>query len=356
MKRLISIGIGVILAVCLFGVVIQISDTNDYGITHIDPVSGLPLYAKNSSFFVLGGCFENTVKINNLGFHGSDVSVQKGKDVYRIVVLGGSFIEARQVSVEDMFSTQLQQKLNAQRNKQYTYEVIPVAINGNKPFYDALYYLAYGSSLKPDLVISFETQWELSHFEGSEGELDAAGKTILEVPKMPESPTKDLLRDTLRRSKLVVNLYNRYLLFKDSVSWYLASPLFFLPRAANLAQSEAQMAADPLTHWQKQEASTVALADKVAQDHAKFLFATWYAPEAVSTISPDELVAHSVALAARAGVPYANLQPAVVALESADGKTSTFLPCDGHWNVAGNQHIAEALYEYLSAHPALITR
>lgn len=356
MRQLISIGLGAVLAACLFGALIQVSDVGEYGLTHIDPASGLPLYEKNGSFVEVRGCFENTVNINNLGFHGSDVSVQKGKNVYRILLLGGSFIEARQVSVENMFATVLQQKLNAQQGRKYTYEVIPIAINGNKPFYDALYYVAYGSSLKPDLVIQFETQWELSHFQGPEGTLDAAGNMILEVPKVTADPTKEFVRDTLRRSKLVVNLYNRFLLFKDNSLGFLESTFSFLPKRTGVPQTEAQMAAEPAVHLQKQEASTIALAGRVAQDHATFLFATSYAPETAPTISPDELVAHATSLAARADAPYVDLQPRMTALEAERGVSATLLPCEGHWNAAGNTYAAEALYEYLTAHPTLITR
>src|SRR3989344_4249630 len=357
MRRLLLIGLGALLAVFLFGMIVQVTDTNDYGYTHTDPATGLKLYNKNGSFFVLGGCFENTVKINNLGFHGQDVPEQKGENVYRIIILGGSFIAAVQVQVEEMFSTVLQQKLNADNGRKYTYEVIPVAINGNKPFYNALYYLLYGSPLKPDLVINFETQWELSHFDGPEADLDAEGKAILEVPKINENPTRALVRDTLRRSKLLVNLYNRYLLFKDNVSGYLARPLFFLPESAVvLPQSEEQMAKEPAVHLQKQEASTLALANKVAEDRAKFLLATAYAPEAAPTVTQGELVARSASLAARAGAPYVDLQPRMTDLETAEGESATLSPCEGHWSVAGNRYAADALYEYLKAHPALITR
>ena len=156
---------------------------------------------------------------------------------------------------------------------------------------------------------------------------------------------------------MLVNLYNRYLLFKDNVSGYLARPLFFLPESAVvLPQNEAQMAKEPAVHLQKQEASTLALANKVAEDRAKFLLATAYAPEAAPTITQGELVARSPSLAARAGAPYVDLQPRMTDLETAEGESATLSPCEGHWSVAGNRYAADALYEYLKAHPALITR
>jgi hypothetical protein len=358
MRTVLSIGIGVVLSLLLFGVLVQITDNNDYELTHIDPTTGLALYTQNGSFKVLEGCFENTVKINNLGFHGRDVSPEKEKDVYRIVILGSSFIEARQVGVEQMFASVLQDKLNATPNKKYQYEVIPIAINGNKPIHDALYYLYYGRPLKPDLVINFQTQWELTHFDGPnpEASLDAQGNALLKVPPASDTTSKkSSIERFLRKSKLVVNLYNRYLLLKGNMLDYLKHPLFFT-RAQTTVQTVDELAAEERTHWKQLDASDLAFAHLVAQDHAKFLFATAYAPEPNPTISPKELYAHANTIATQAHVPYVDMQPRMDALEAATGKPATLLPCEGHWSAQGNEYAAESMLEYLTAHPELTTR
>ena len=43
--------------------------------------------------------------MNNLGFHGPPVQLEKGKEVFRIVIVGSSYVSAIQVPVRDMHST-----------------------------------------------------------------------------------------------------------------------------------------------------------------------------------------------------------------------------------------------------------
>jgi hypothetical protein len=156
-----SILAGVFLSLLVFVPIIHITDPNGYNILHIDSHSGLPLYNPGEKVTLLTGCFENVAVMNNYGFHGPPVSVEKAKDVFRIVIIGSSYIEARQVQVADMLSTQLEQLLNADPHREYTYEVIPLGFNGNSTFLTALYYKYYGSALKPDLVIDVESGYEL---------------------------------------------------------------------------------------------------------------------------------------------------------------------------------------------------
>ncbi len=68
----------------VFSPVIHITDPNGYNITHIDPVSGLPLYNPQGKVTLLTGCFENQAVMNGYGFHGPPVAIEKGKDVFRI--------------------------------------------------------------------------------------------------------------------------------------------------------------------------------------------------------------------------------------------------------------------------------
>lgn len=359
MKPATAVCLGTTLSLLVFAYIMQFTDTNDYTIKHIDPKSGLRVYTPNSSHVVSAGCFENVEQINNIGFHGPFVPLEKEKDTFRIIIIGNSYIESQQVGVEEMYSTLLQNKLNAIPNRKYTYEVIPMGVNGDKSFLNALYYVSYGSVLKPDLVIDFETQYELAY--SSDEPTDLQGNVILQAPKFAvENPTKVLIMNELRRSKLLVNLYNRYLVFRDNITTFLAHPFFFIPQRAT-ALSEIDPVAQNAAHWRSQDAIIGALAQRVRSDGARLLVALWFIPGADSWFmlgadaSMKEFPFRFGEMAARHRFSYANLTPAFSAEEEAEGSPASW-SCDIHWTPAGNRYMASALYTYLSTHPELLTR
>ena len=161
--------------------------------------------------------------MNGYGFHGPPVAIEKGKDVFRIVIVGSSYIEARQVPVSDMLSTQLEQQLNADPQRGHTYEVIPLGFNGNSTFLTALYYKYYGSPLKPDLVIDIESGYEFLQNVDTPP-LDAEGNAILKAPQVQENIVGWSVRELLRHSKLLVNLYSRFLIFKNASLAFIPFP------------------------------------------------------------------------------------------------------------------------------------
>ena len=62
-----------------------------------------------------GECFQVNVSINVHGWRGSDVSVSKAEGVYRILVLGDSFMAGLQVEDDETFSSVLERRLNLER-------------------------------------------------------------------------------------------------------------------------------------------------------------------------------------------------------------------------------------------------
>ena len=344
-----AIGAGILLALLLFAPVVQFTDANDYNIQRVDPASGLPLYYPHTVVHELTGCFENDAWINNLGFHGPDVQLQKSPGVFRIVVVGSSYVEARQVPTEQMFTTLLQQKLNADPHKKYTYEVIPIGFNGNSTLLNDLYYTYYGSPLKPDLVIDMESGYELLlHLDAAP--LDQSGHAILAVPPPPRD---SIARELLRHSKLLVDIYNRLLVFKSASMSFLQRPLFFMPAPAALAPADAIKA--EAERWSIKNPLIDSMAELIRADHTKLLFATFVGGVGEPEGTEAELSKHFTQLAAKDNFAYDNLAPFIRASESSTGKSFTWLPCDGHFSPAGHQFVADALYTYLSEHPALIT-
>ncbi len=356
LKQYVTVGAGILVSVCIFVPLVEITDPNDYNLVSTDPVTGLARYKPNSSFMTAGDCYENKVEVNNLGFHGPPVQLEKGKEVFRIVIVGSSYVSAIQVPVRDMHSTLLQEKLNANPKRAYTYEVVPIAMGMNRILLDMFYYLKYGSMLAPDLVINIESGYELIAQNPIDmPAYDAQGNILLQTPKSGENPNVGYFRSISRHSKFLVNLYNRFLIFRSSLNSFLSAP--FSGTAVSIPTTEAAAKEVALRaeeeRWQVKEKILSTYAKLVLKNGAPFVFASWTGPSA-ATSTAQEFPRHMPEIAKRNNFSYVDLVPVSRAAEAITGRASNY-PCDYHWNSDGNRYAAEALYSYLSTHPALLT-
>lgn len=358
MKRYLTIAAGILVSGLLFVPVMEFADANDYNILSADPATGLYRYIPNSSFKTVGDCYENIVTVNNLGFHGPPVSTQKGENTFRIVLIGSSYVSAIQVSVDQMFATLLEDKLNASPNRSYTYEVIPIAIGGqSKMLLDIFYYLKYGSALKPDLVIDLESGNELiDEHTIDTSVIDAQGNIVAQTPKGSESKTVAFVRMVSRNSKFLVNLYNRFLVFKSNIDSFLSAP--FASTAPPVPVSDSalteQQAQAEQARWKNKEKMLSIFAKYVAKDDAQFLYASWTGSW-VATSTSAQFPTYGQQIAERNNFPYVDLAPAFWLAETASGRPGVYT-CDAHWNSEGNRYIADAFFVYLTSHPALLSK
>lgn len=88
---------------------------------------------------------------NNLGFRDVDHSIAKPEGTFRILLLGDSFIAAREVELNKTFARLLDHKLNEISSKKI--EVINMGIGGQGTGTQLLTLRHYGAKLQPDLVI-----------------------------------------------------------------------------------------------------------------------------------------------------------------------------------------------------------
>jgi hypothetical protein len=90
--------------------------------------------------------------INSHGFRDYERSYEKSKDVYRILVLGDSYIEGFQVQLKDTFTAQLEKMLNAHPSAK-RFEVLSFGQSGFGTAEEYLRYITFGLAYDPDLVI-----------------------------------------------------------------------------------------------------------------------------------------------------------------------------------------------------------
>jgi hypothetical protein len=144
-------GIGLALVVAEVGVrVLRLVPTRFW---EPDPLLGTRLIPDKEGWWTQEEFeFRVPVRINSAGWRDVEHSLVKPAGVYRIVILGDSFIEAMQVPLQDTIGRRLEQELN-QSAEGARYEVISLGVSGYGTASEMLVYREIGRLYKPDLVL-----------------------------------------------------------------------------------------------------------------------------------------------------------------------------------------------------------
>ncbi len=95
--------------------------------------------------------FGHEVSFNSFGMRDREHEIAKAPDVYRVLVLGDSFMEAYQVPFDSSMPAMLEQTLAARTGKRI--EVVNAGVSGWGTDDQLRYYTEYGRAMKPDLVV-----------------------------------------------------------------------------------------------------------------------------------------------------------------------------------------------------------
>jgi hypothetical protein len=144
-------GIGLALAVAEFGVrALRLVPARFW---EADPILGTRLIAGKEGWWTQEELeFRVPVRVNSAGWRDVEHSLVKPAGVYRIVILGDSFIEALQVPLQDTIGRRLEQELN-QLPGGARYEVISLGVSGYGTASELLAYREVGRIYSPDLVL-----------------------------------------------------------------------------------------------------------------------------------------------------------------------------------------------------------
>jgi len=111
-----------------------------------------PILVPNQQSRWVNEDYDVEILTNNAGFHDVDHTIEKPEGMYRIVVLGDSYVEALQVSLEEGFTQRLERNLSTWVTGRRV-EVINLGVSGSGP---AQYYRTLdrkGLAYRPDLVL-----------------------------------------------------------------------------------------------------------------------------------------------------------------------------------------------------------
>lgn len=353
LKKTLQIFIALIIASLIMELILQLIDPNSYSATITDNNTGLLTYLPNAVFTVSSRCYQNEVKTNSDGFYAPPYYAQKKPNVFRILVVGSSFVESVQMPLEKTFNALLQNELNKNSGK-ITYEVVPLAFSGNGTYLDLLYFINYGRQLKPNLIINLNTDFnneKNSNFATYAPRFDDQGKILLNLPKFAQNNTIKKLKNILRRSKLTMNFYQRYLILKSNLKSLPPLTQNKIGDGIQTGQAPANLLGSNL--WQIEEKILAEFNNISLENNAKFVLISWVS-DLKDMAGHTEFGAKLLAIAAKYNFPYLNLQPIMLNLQNIN-KQEPYWACDGHWNDVGHKWAAENIYNFLTSHPKLLT-
>lgn len=308
-----------------------------------DPVTGLILYQPNLHYTANAECFSNDVRINWYGIPGKYYPHEKAPGVFRILVIGNSFVEAEQVPISDTFSQRLERELNA-RSSSTKFEVVSIGFASHGTYANALYLHKLGWSFAPDVVVDLYIggDYEKSAPGGTFSPIITAdGLADLNPPAKVVSPLKRTVRNILRNSRLFIKLNERWVMANlEARSWF---------RAAPTVNVEAGITSAELAElWTQEGRSFQAMQADAASRHVPLLVVSWMRSDNVMNVSAGEQVRQLQAISNKYGISYQDLTASVSA-QAASAKTPSVFTCDDHWNREGHARFAQSLREVLEA-------
>ena len=339
------------------------TDVNVY-----DQETGLFTKKPNSEILISNDCFENIEKNNSQGFHDSEFTLAKPDDVFRIAVLGDSFVEAQQVQVEKTFYYLLEQKLNELPTNKKKIEVYAFGMGGNSTFKNYLYLNQYALKYQPDLVILGFLA--MNDFREDYGLLPQIFDKQGNIKTKPSGGQRLI-------SKSVLFLWADY-------QWKLVKTRFgyifrniFLPKGAvsQLPFDFQVFLKEYPENWNKvwdlEEKLLREFKLKSEASGAKFLLVSfddiWRAhPEILKENKeygkyltnfdldfdkPEKILAD---FSQKEGINYLNLVPLLRERIKTENQMTFYYPCDNHWNEIGHLWAGEAIFQYLDQKSELI--
>jgi lysophospholipase L1-like esterase len=321
--------------------------------SHLTPL-GLVLHVPGARIRYARTEFDRTIVTNSLGLRDREVSLEKPPGTVRILLLGDSYAEGKQVELEETFSERLEALLNARR-PQHRWEVVNAGVSGYGTADEILFFDLYGRALSPDLVVlafavgnDLDDNRRSGFFRWNNGRLE------------PE-PLRPLSASTIakaRAKEFLASHFHLYQWLRDR--WHGLRARLGSSRAEELREHRSEALADALPEdWERTRALLDLLLARVARAKAGFLLvaipmrlqvddAEWaaFARQAGRPLQRDALQARLAAWARERGVEFLDLLPA---LRRAHLEAPTYYRIDGHFNARGHEVAAREIFRKLVA-------
>lgn len=303
--------------------------------------------------------YGTTVSFNSVGMRDREHPIPKPAGVFRVLLLGDSFMEALQVPFEESFPFLLQQNLARQTGKQV--EVVNAGVSGWGTDDELRYLTSYGLQYQPDLVVVAMTIHNDISDNFREDWHTVRDGALIEQPKVPASylsykvtelkaflathfQTYQLWRKVRHRSEIrqigaqlnshIVQLFQEPP--SDRIRWGFEFTALLLQRI-----QEVTMAAGG-------ESALVLLPLRVQLTDSSFAAFVSSANLDTVTMPLTAPQRRLVSTAEALGMPVVDLLP-VFRGWAAVGGADPYLEWDGHWNATGHRIAASTAANQLIA-------
>jgi lysophospholipase L1-like esterase len=297
---------------------------------------------------------ENLVVTNNLGFH--DREREATNDNYRMLVLGDSFVEGRQVKTEDLFTSRLERKLTAEGQK---VEVINGGVEGTgTPYQYVLWKEFFEPSVKVDhLVLCFFMGNDLTDntrelAAATSGTTDSGFFVAADGTIVDATAKNDVLKRTINSGREHSVVFNS--LYEGA---YRIKANFQQEAETNGAGAEARRAGRAsAAAWEDSEAGTIALLrqwkTELAGKKVPFNIVMIDRPGRLYNKFELKFIADLETACAQARIGFLRLQ--------LSGDPYQWYSFDGfalgHFNEKGHEAVANELSEYFQKHYQSLSR
>lgn len=350
-------------------------DTGSFVQRH--PILG-HFHRPNQTSWIKTPQFTIKLEFNPMGLRDPRQSYTKPEGVFRILLLGDSYVEAAQVQADQSVSVKLERQLSASLGRPV--EVINGGVFGYGTAQEYLLLDTEGVKYKPDLVVLFfchcnDIPNNNYRMELIDGELDRALKPYFDLedddselrlipPPPPDQRTS--LRYRLRDNSLLYNVIETGVVYK----FELQNPREAFNGVDGLVEpTRGKYDAKPTGEWDRSWRITEAILGKmkaratemgaplvvVGIPEWRMLERAYWQRDANKRLveskrgGPDAPVRLLDGAAQRVGVPHLDLMPAFQPRADADGLFRYYIEGDYHWTPDGHTVASDALAQFLAA-------
>ena len=161
----------------------------------------------NAEWIIRTKDYKTQIRTNSLGFRGPEMPTEQKGDELRILFLGDSFVEAKQVKEEKRFAERTGALLAAKLGKPVVTRAL--AIGGSNPALELLYYREIGREFDPDIVVQvLFPENDLLPMEGPYTFHTESGGLVLEDIWVEPAPPCPWKCEMLKRSSILRAFYH----------------------------------------------------------------------------------------------------------------------------------------------------
>ncbi len=312
-------------------------------------------------------CLINEINTNSYGFHDVEF-LPKSPEVFRIVMIGDSFVEALHVPINKTFYKILEESLNKSFPHR-KFEIFGLGISGNGSLMNGLYLSSYGNLIKPDLVINmfYDNNDFSDDLKLINSERDSLDYDIQRVNSEIKNPGffRKAFNFISRNSVLVRVVGQKYqtIIFRisqakiNSVSGEQKTGSGIFKYAPN---DYVYYLPDKKESWVLQKKLISNIKNNAITLGADFALVSFDTPDFQSLIEsgvtdnydPENKLSE---ISEELNIKYLPLEKKFKN-KAIGRKINPLLKCDGHWSEIGHSWAAEEVYNWLIENKGLISR